>query len=140
MAHSGAAKKSRSNLAAQSAYRGMQTHKKLVELGLPGSRLAINLTGVHPDQLIRGHGSNPAWQRTTHHSSRCAVDAGSQRVIAAQSRCRFGVRRLRWLFAPQPGSDFFSGAAEVPARLRLLDAEAISPGSTGWASCTSRRR
>src|SRR5512139_677808 len=34
--------------------RGMQTHKRSVELGLPGSRLAINLTGVHPDQLIRG--------------------------------------------------------------------------------------
>jgi selenocysteine-specific elongation factor len=29
--------------------------------------------------------------------------------------------------------DFFSGAAEVPARLRLLDAEQLQPGGSGWA-------
>ena len=34
--------------------RGLQTHKKAVEVGLPGSRLAVNLTGVHPDELRRG--------------------------------------------------------------------------------------
>ncbi|MGE5602916.1 MAG: selenocysteine-specific translation elongation factor, partial [Nitrososphaerales archaeon] len=34
--------------------RGMQTHKRAVEIGLLGSRLAINLTGVHPDELRRG--------------------------------------------------------------------------------------
>ncbi len=28
--------------------------------------------------------------------------------------------------------DFFSGAAEVPARMRLLDKSEISPGQTGW--------
>src|SRR5512135_3252757 len=34
--------------------RGMQTHKRAVDIGLPGSRLAINVTGVHPDDLRRG--------------------------------------------------------------------------------------
>ncbi len=38
----------------QARIRGLQSHKKAVELGLPGSRLAINLTGVHPDDLARG--------------------------------------------------------------------------------------
>jgi selenocysteine-specific elongation factor len=104
-----------------------------VELGLPGSRLAINLTGVHPDQLIRGMVvTRPgSLQPTT------LVDVRLTRVARGLS-----------LRSPGSGSasgapsnplrhnqevDFFSGAAEVPARLRLLDAEALSPGSTGWA-------
>jgi selenocysteine-specific elongation factor len=47
--------------------------------------------------------------------------------------------RLRYLAdAPQPLKhstvlDFFSGSAQIPAIVRLLDDEALQPGQTGWA-------
>jgi len=99
--------------------RGMQTHKKGVEVGLPGSRLAINLTGVHPDELRRGMviARPGASQPTT------MVDARLRLV-----RGEVGQPPLRH---SQP-VDFFSGAAEVPARVRLLDAEQLAHGSSGW--------
>ena len=34
--------------------RGLQTHTQSVEMGVPGSRLAVNLTGVEKDELERG--------------------------------------------------------------------------------------
>lgn len=34
--------------------RGLQTHTQAVETGVPGSRLAVNLTGVEKDELERG--------------------------------------------------------------------------------------
>ena len=34
--------------------RGLQTHTQSVETGVPGSRLAVNLTGVEKDELERG--------------------------------------------------------------------------------------
>ena len=99
--------------------RGMQTHKKSVEVSLPGSRLAVNLTGVHPDELRRGMvlirpGSV---QPTTLVDARLRLVKGD----AGQPPLRHG----------QVG-DFFSGAAEVPARVRLLDAEQLRQGQSGW--------
>jgi selenocysteine-specific elongation factor len=104
--------------------RGMQTHKRLVELGLPGSRLAINLTGVHPDQLLRGMVvARPGiLKATTLVDVRLALVASGLSLSGAGGALRHNQE-----------VDFFSGAAEVPARLRLLDAEELAPGSTGWA-------
>jgi selenocysteine-specific elongation factor len=105
--------------------RGMQTHKKSVELGLPGSRLAINLTGVHPDQLVRGMVvARPGGVRPT-----TLVDVKLALVARGLSLAGAAGGTLRH----NQEVDFFSGAAEVPARLRLLDAEELAPGSAGWA-------
>ena len=99
--------------------RGMQTHKKSVEIGLPGSRLAVNLTGVHPDELRRGMViARPGTLQPT-----TMVDARLRLV-----RGEAGQPPLRH---SQP-VDFFSGAAEVPGRVRLLDAEQLAHGSSGW--------
>jgi len=102
----------------KSRIRGLQTHKKKVEVAVPGSRVAINLTGVSKDWLARGDVvTDPGWLRPT-----MLVDV-----------------QLRYLpDSPKPLKhntlvDFFSGAAEVPARVRLLGAETLSPGETGWA-------
>ena len=99
--------------------RGLQSHKKAVEVGLPGSRLAINLTGVHPDELHRGMviARPGSLQPTTMVDARLRLVRGE----AGQPPVRHG----------QP-VDFFSGAAEVPARVRLLDAEQLAHGSSGW--------
>jgi selenocysteine-specific elongation factor len=99
--------------------RGMQTHKRSVESGLPGSRLAVNLTGVHPDELRRGMVvARPGTVQTTQ---------------MADLRLRM-VRGVDWqgMLKHSQLVDFFSGAAEVPARVRLLDADDIRPGEKGW--------
>jgi selenocysteine-specific elongation factor len=100
--------------------RGMQTHKKAVETGLPGSRLAVNLSGVHPDELRRGMviARPGTLQPTTMIDARLRLVRGE----ASQPPLRHS----------QP-VDFFSGAAEVPGRVRLLDAEQLAHGSSGWA-------
>jgi selenocysteine-specific elongation factor len=99
--------------------RGMQTHKKGLEIGLPGSRLAINLTGVHPDALRRGMViARPGTLQPT-----TMVDARLRLV-----RGEVGQPPLRH----SQQVDFFSGAAEVPGRVRLLDTEQLAHGSSGW--------
>jgi selenocysteine-specific elongation factor len=104
--------------------RSLQTHKRSVEMGLPGSRLAINLTGVHPDQLARGMVvARPGALRPT-----LLADV-RLRMVAADVKGEAGVAPLRH----NQAVDFFSGAAEAPARVRLLDVETLAPGATGWA-------
>lgn len=100
--------------------RGLQTHKRTVEIGLPGSRLAINLTGVHPDDLRRG--------------MVVARPASLQPTTLVDVRLRL-VRSEGWQAPLQHGQviDFFSGASEVSGRVRLLDAEELRPGGSGWA-------
>jgi selenocysteine-specific elongation factor len=97
--------------------RGLQTHKQKIEGAVPGSRVAINLTGVSIDEVRRGDVvTTPGWLRPT-----TLVDC-----------------RLRYLAdAPialkhNAAVDFFSGAAETPARIRLLDEEVLAPGQEGW--------
>jgi selenocysteine-specific elongation factor len=97
--------------------RGLQTHKQKVEVAVPGSRAAVNLTGVSKEDLRRGEVLTvPGWLRPT-----TLVDC-----------------QLRYLSdAPQllkhdMAVDFFSGAAEVGARVRLLGQKTLSPGEVGW--------
>jgi len=100
--------------------RGMQTHKKSVEIGLPGSRLAINLTGVRPDDLRRGMVvARPGVLRPAD-----MLDVRLRLVRSDDWHASLG---------HSDQIDFFSGAAEVPARVRLLDAEEIRAGQAGWA-------
>lgn len=98
--------------------RGLQTHKTKVERALPGSRVAVNLTGVSKEDVDRGDVITvPGWLRAT-----TLLDV-----------------QLSYLSdAPQPLKhnaevDFFCGAVETPARVRLLGTEALAAGETGWA-------
>ena len=97
--------------------RGLQTHKQKVTQVVPGSRVAVNLTGVSTDDVRRGDiVTTPGWLRPT-----TLVDC-----------------QLRYLpDAPAPLKhnalvDFFSGAAETLARVRLLGARTLAPGDEGW--------
>ncbi|MCS7220137.1 MAG: selenocysteine-specific translation elongation factor [Anaerolineae bacterium] len=97
--------------------RGLQTYHQKTERALPGSRVAINLTNVHPDELARG----------------MVVTRPGLLTVSTLIDVR-----LRMLpDAPLPVRHnqevaFFTGAAEVMARTRLLDAETLQPGSEGW--------
>ncbi len=97
--------------------RGLQTHQEKIERAVPGSRVAVNLTGVSTDEVKRGDVVTiPGWLSPT-----TLIDV-----------------RLRYLAsAPHPlrhnaSLKFFSGSAEVMAKARLLDSETIPPGGEGW--------
>ncbi len=97
--------------------RGLQTHKQKVDEARPPSRVAVNLTGVSKEQLNRGDLlTRPGWLRPT-----SRLDA-----------------RLRLLKdAPRPlahntSIDFFTGAAQCQARVRVLDRKEVAPGEESW--------
>jgi selenocysteine-specific elongation factor len=98
--------------------RGLQTHKHKIERASPGSRVAINLTGVAKDDLERGHVvASPGWLRPT---------------LAVDVRLRL-IRDLPRPLAHNTAVSFHSGSSEAMGRVRLLDKEELRPGETGWA-------
>ena len=104
--------------------RGLQTHKQQIERAVPGSRVAINLSGVRTEQLQRGQVVTlPGLLRPTQ-----LVDLHLRLLADASGP-----------FKHNQEVDFFSGAAEVVARARLLDAETIPPGGQGWVQLRLRQ-
>ncbi len=98
--------------------RGLQTHKKKQETAPPGSRVAVNLSGLSTDQLSRGDVLTvPDWLRPT-----AMVDVK--------------IRLLPGLGHPLRHNaevSFHSNALEVIAKARLLEKDELEPGETGWA-------
>jgi len=97
--------------------RGLQTHKQQVDVGATGSRLAMNLSGIGVEDIRRGD---------------VVVRPGSiepTRLVDVSVRMLPGASRpLRHNMA----ADFFAGAAETPAIARLLGAEELKGGDSGW--------
>ncbi len=97
--------------------RGLQTHKRKEELAVPGSRTAVNLSGVNVDQIQRGDVlTHPGDYKTTRRMDvrfRLLPDVNAALLHNTETK-------------------MFIGAAEVVARVRLLGAEALLPGEEGW--------
>ena len=97
--------------------RGLQTHKHKEDMAVPGSRTAVNISGVDVDQVLRGnviaHPGNyqPARRMDVHF--RLLPDVSQ--VLEHNTQVKL-----------------FLGAAEVQARLRLLGSEQLAPGEQGW--------
>ena len=84
----------------------------------PGSRVAVNLAGVRKEQVRTGDlVTLPDWLQPT-----VLVDVQINYLSDAPSPLRHNTE-----------VDFFCGAAEIPARVRLLGTETLEPGETGWA-------
>lgn len=97
--------------------RGLQTHKRKEETAIPGSRTAVNISGINVDQVKRG-------------------DVIAYPGIYQPSR-RIDVRFRLLPDINQPLKHntlvkFFLGAAEVQARVRLLGSEDLLPADEGW--------
>ncbi|HEX6488666.1 MAG TPA: selenocysteine-specific translation elongation factor [Candidatus Dormibacteraeota bacterium] len=97
--------------------RGLQQHNRDVERAEPGSRAAVNLTGVGKDELRRGHvlampGALAATRR---------LDAGVSVLASSPRPLRHGERMT-----------LHAGTAEVPARVIMLGGDSLEPGSSGW--------
>ncbi len=98
--------------------RGLQTHKQKIERAVPGSRVAVNLSGVSKEDLQRGDVvTTPGWLRDT-----VLVDVRLEYLADNPHPLRHNQQ-----------VKFFSGAAEVLAHVRLLADEVLLPGQTGWA-------
>ncbi|MBN1977677.1 MAG: selenocysteine-specific translation elongation factor [Anaerolineae bacterium] len=98
--------------------RGLQTHKEKVEQAVPGSRVAMNLTGVNKAEVARGNViTTPGWLRPT-----VLADVQLRYLPAAPRPLRHNTQLK-----------FFCGATETLARVRLLGQDQLQPGETGWA-------
>lgn len=97
--------------------RGLQSHKTAIERAAPGSRVAMNLSGVAVDEIQRGQVVvKPGTLRATR-----LVDVSFRLLPDAPKELTHNLR-----------VDFFSGAAETPANVRLLGVEELIPGQEGW--------
>ena len=97
--------------------RGLQTHKQKTQVAVPGSRTAVNLSGVDAVAVRRGEVvAHPGQYQPTRR-----LDAKFRLLKDASS-------------ALQHNSEvkFFTGASESIAVLRLLGAEELRPGEEAW--------
>ena len=101
----------------KSRLRGLQTHKAGVTTASPGSRVAANLTGITISQIQRGDIlTKPGWlMPTTLVSAKLTVLKDNKHALKHNAELSFYVL-----------------AAEATVKIRLLEAEVIKPGESGW--------
>ena len=97
--------------------RGLQTHKKKEERAVPGSRTAVNISGVNTEQIQRG---DVVARPDQYHPTR-RLDARFRLLKDASSSIQHGQE-----------VKVFVGAAETIGTLRLLGTEELKPGGEGW--------
>jgi len=106
--------------------RGLQTHKQKIERAVPGSRVAMNLSGVSKAELKRGDVVTiPGWLRST-----VLVDV---QLRYLPDTLRLGSGQAQRPLRHNAQLKFFSGAAETMARVRLLGQDKLPLGQSGWA-------
>jgi selenocysteine-specific elongation factor len=97
--------------------RGLQSHKEAIEVAAPGSRVAINLSGIDKDEIQRGEVvAKPGLLRAT-----TLIDVQYRHLETAQRALTHNTE-----------VKFFSGAAESVAYVRLVGDRELPPGHTGW--------
>ena len=101
----------------QGRIRGVQSYKKSVETALPGSRVAVNITGIDKDEISRGDVLSYPGQL---HATKL-VDVYFRHLPDASRQLKHNAE-----------VKFFSGASESLARVRLLGDEILAPGESGW--------
>ncbi len=107
--------------------RGLQTHKQKLDRALPGSRVAINLSGVDVDQITRGCViAKPGVLAPT-----TLVDVRFELIGSNVPR----TSEVRGTFTLRHNTEvkIFSGAAQSLARLWLLEGNDLEAGAEGWA-------
>jgi selenocysteine-specific elongation factor len=96
--------------------RGLQSYKTALQSAHPGSRVAVNITGIDRAALRRG-------QVLVHpHQWNTTLLADAHLRLLPESRTLKHNTAVR----------VFSGSAEVSGRVRLLSGDQLEPGSEGW--------
>ncbi|HEY0756191.1 MAG TPA: selenocysteine-specific translation elongation factor [Ktedonobacteraceae bacterium] len=104
--------------------RALQTHRQQVEVAHPGSRVAVNLTGVARSDLQRG--------------DVLTLPDQLQPTLLLDARVRLLGEAARAL-AHNTQVEFYSGSQEVAARVRLLDVASLEPGQEAWVQLRLNR-
>lgn len=97
--------------------RGLQTHKQKEETAAPGSRTAVNVSGIDLTEVVRGN-----------------VLAHPGKYHPTQ-RIDLHFRLLKDVAGPLSHNSevkLFLGASETVGRIRLLGVEQLQPGELGW--------
>ena len=98
--------------------RGLQTHKTRIDAAKPGSRVAANLAGVAVSKLERGDVlTSPGWLVPT-----ARIDVKLRMLSDLKHSLRHGA-----------AVSFFTGTAEVMAKVHLLEKEKLDSGDISWA-------
>ncbi len=97
--------------------RGLQTHRQKLDVALPGSRVAINLTGIDRRNIQRG-------------DVVAAPGAIEDTILLDASYRQLGNAGVPLKHNMQV--KLFVGAAEVVARTRILGSQQIEPAEEGW--------
>jgi len=101
----------------KSRIRGLQSHKKSVDLAQPGSRTAVNLTGLSTTDLARGNIlTTPGWLEPSQ-----LVDVYLRLLPGAPRPLRHNQE-----------VEVFTGTTEIMGHTRLLGVRQLDPGQTGW--------
>jgi selenocysteine-specific elongation factor len=97
--------------------RGLQTHKKKEDRAVPGSRTAVNISGIETESIQRGEVVvHPNQYQPTRR-----IDARFRSLKDASAALRHNSE-----------VKLFVGASETIANLRLLGTEELNPGEEGW--------
>jgi selenocysteine-specific elongation factor len=103
--------------------RGLQTHKKKEERAVPGSRTAVNISGVETESIQRGQVVvHPGQYQATRR-----LDARFRLLPDVSSPIRHNSE-----------VKLFVGATETIATLRLLGTEELDPGTEAWTQLELR--
>jgi selenocysteine-specific elongation factor len=102
--------------------RAIQSHKREVPQVPPGTRVALNLAGLERQGATRGDAivSSGQWQTT--HVIDTALDVLPARLTGSQH-----------VLTDKGAHLLYVGSAETPARIKLIDVDAIRPGESGFA-------
>ena len=96
----------------------MQNHGRAVDEAEPGTRTAVNLSGVSTSDLPRGTVlTTPDWLHPT-----TAIDVRLRAIRDAPRPIKHNAR-----------VSFHCGATEAQARIRLLEQDQLERGAAGWA-------
>ncbi len=97
--------------------RGLQTHKKKEEHAVPGSRTAVNISGVNAEQIRRGEvlAKPNQYQPTRRLDARFRLLADASAALQHNDEVKF-----------------FIGASETIGIVRLLGVEQLAPSEDAW--------
>ncbi|MGW8226280.1 MAG: selenocysteine-specific translation elongation factor [Anaerolineales bacterium] len=103
--------------------RGLQTHKQKEDIAVPGSRTAVNISGIALDEIHRGDiVTYPGIYKPTR---RMDVDFHLLSDVSQPLKHNTEVK-------------LFVGSAEILARVRTLGKDVINPGEDGWLQLEMR--
>lgn len=108
----------------QGRIRGLQTHKKREERAVPGSRTAVNISGIETESIARGE----VVVRPNQYQATRRIDAHFRLLKDVSSSLKHNTE-----------VKFFVGASETIAVLRLLGTEELPPGEEGWIQLELRQ-